>query len=349
MDWNIPKITGQPTTVTLNTGEPIFIVGPNGSGKSALLQHFLSSHPNANATRIAAYRQTWFPSGSIDLTPAGRRNFDQNHRRYENQTQALWRENPSYSGGQQPAILFDLVAKENERARAITRQVDEENMCGAKELSKESISPLNQLNELLSLGNLAITIKISDDDTEIQALHQNANAPFSISQMSDGERNAVLIAAQVLTVDAGTALLIDEPERHLHRSIIEPFLSALFERRTDCTFVVSTHEIALPIAHPDAQVIITRSCQWSGNVPSAWDIDVLERDTDLPEDIKRSILGSRKRMLFVEGTQDSLDVRLYQQLFPDVTVVPIGTCEDVQRAVSGLRETQSLNEIERSV
>ena len=73
---------------------------------------------------------------------------------------------------------------------------------------------------------------------------------------------------------------------------------------------------------------------------------MLETDMDFPEDIKRSILGSRKRMLFVEGTQDSLDTKLYQQLFQDITVVPMGTCEDVQRAVSGLRETQSLNDIE---
>ena len=36
----------------------------------------------------------------------------------------------------------------------------------------------------------------------------------------------VILAANVLTVDAGTVLLIDEPERHLHRSIIEPYPGA---------------------------------------------------------------------------------------------------------------------------
>ncbi|MYC08155.1 MAG: AAA family ATPase [Chloroflexi bacterium] len=348
MDWHIPTTTGQSTTVSLTTGEPLLIVGPNGSGKSALLQQFISSHPNENIKRITAYRQTWLESGSVDLTPARRKGLDDQIRNYERQAESLWKEGANYYGYgvQHSAILFDLVASENMRARAITRQVDEENIDGAKELSRSSVSALSQLNDLIRLGNLAVKIEISDDDTEILALHQNANAPFSISQMSDGERNAVLIAAQVLTVEDGTILLIDEPERHLHRSITEPFLSALFERRTDCTFVVSTHEIALPIAHPNAQVIITRSCQWNGNAPSSWDIDVLERDTDLPEDIKRSILGSRKRMLFIEGKQDSLDIRLYQQLFPDVTVIPIGTCDDVQRAVSGLRKTQSLNDVE---
>ncbi|WP_442947933.1 AAA family ATPase [Nostoc sp.] len=42
--------------------------------------------------------------------------------------------------------------------------------------------------------------------------------PYSIAELSDGERNALLIAANVLTVKNGTLVLIDEPERHLHRS-----------------------------------------------------------------------------------------------------------------------------------
>ena len=77
-------------------------------------------------------------------------------------------------------------------------------------------------------------------------------------------------------VEPGTMLLIDEPERHLHRSIIEPFLSALFSRRKDCVFVVSTHEIALPVANPKARVLMVRSCRWKGDMASAWDVELLE-------------------------------------------------------------------------
>ena len=88
---------------------------------------------------------------------------------------------------------------------------------------------------------------------------------------------AMIIAAQVITAESGTVFLIDEPERHLHRSIIEPFLSALFElRRDDCTFVISTHEVMLPVANPDAKVLMLRSCQWKGDQCVAWDADVLE-------------------------------------------------------------------------
>ena len=205
-----------------------------------------------------------------------------------------------------------MVAKENTRARSIIKHHATRNPAQAQAEFDKSPSPFDQLNELLALGTLAVTIKNSNDE-EILAQHRDASVPFSIAQMSDGERNAAIIAATVLTVDPGTVLLIDEPERHLHRSIIEPFLSALFDRRRDCAFVVSTHEVALPVANPEARVLMVRSCQWSGDDKAkAWDVEVLEANADLPEDLKRAILGSRKRILFVEGEPQSLDLPLYQ-------------------------------------
>ena len=76
MDWNIPQISGQPLQVVLGFGDRIFVVGANGAGKSALIQQFVSSNPNRKVRRISAHRQTWFNSGSIDLTPQNRREFD---------------------------------------------------------------------------------------------------------------------------------------------------------------------------------------------------------------------------------------------------------------------------------
>ena len=43
---------------------------------------------------------------------------------------------------------------------------------------------------------------------------------YGAAELSDGERNALLISAEILTAKDGTLLIIDEPERHLHRSII---------------------------------------------------------------------------------------------------------------------------------
>ena len=232
-----------------------------------------------------------------------------------------------------------MIAKENSRARAITQYVDNDECAEARKISVGSSSPFNQINQLLDYGKLNVTIENSNDQDLLARRSQGE--PFSIAEMSDGERSAMIIAAHVITAEPETVFVIDEPERHLHRSIIQPFLSALFAlRREDCAFIVATHEIALPVANPDARVLMLRSCQWSGDECVAWDANVLEPNAELPEDLKLAILGSRQRILFVEGRSGSLDFPLYTALFPGLSVVSKGNCADVQKAVLGLRGSQ---------
>ncbi|MDE0682531.1 MAG: AAA family ATPase [Candidatus Poribacteria bacterium] len=343
MDWFIPKISGDQLEISIEVGEQLFMVGANGSGKTALIQNFVTSQPNDKVRRISAHRQAWFQSGSLDFTAYSRKQFEQNNMNWDRQANARWMDHSPRE--KQSAVLFDLVAKENTRSRNIARHIDEQNPEEAIVLASNSVSPFKQLNDLLELGTLTVSIKNFNDE-EILAQRRNNGLSFSIAQMSDGERAAVIIAANVLTVEPGTVLLIDEPERHLHRSIIEPFLSALFAQRKDCAFVISTHEIALPIANPKARVLMVRSCEWTGDTAKAWELEVLESNTDLPEDLKLDILGSRRRVLFLEGTTKSLDLPLYSTLFPDLSVIPKGSCNDVIRAVKGLWGSREFHHVE---
>lgn len=344
MEWKFPRISEDPLPITLEPGDQLFMVGANGSGKSALIQYLVSSKPNDNRIkRISAHRQTWFNSGSIDFTAHNRKQFEKNRVQWDRRFDSRWMDHGAQE--RQAAVLFDLVAEENARARSITRHIDEKNPEGANELASQSVSPFNQLNELLALGTLTVSLENSNDE-EILARHRNGSVSFSIAQMSDGERNFTIIAATVLTVKAGTTLLIDEPERHLHRSIITPFMLALFERRPDCTFVVSTHETALPVASPEARTLIVRSCEWNDQQAKSWDVEVLDANAGLPEKLKLAILGGRARILFVEGTSDSLDLPLYNVLFPSLSVIPKGSCTDVKRAVSGLKGSYDLHHFE---
>ena len=346
MEFNIPLISADSLPITLEDGDRLFIVGANGSGKSALIQHLVTSQPKDKTRRIAAHRQTWLHSGSIDITPRGRKDFAQNSRSWEAQDNARWMERDGQT--RQLAVLFDLIAADNTQARSTRselRQVDPKNQKDVSivvEKAQKEVPLFERLNALLALGTLTVSIENSNDE-EILARHGANGARFSIAQMSDGERNAALIAAEVLTVEPGTVMLIDEPERHLHRSIIEPFFSALFERRKDCAFVVSTHEVALPVANPEARILIIRSCDWNGDKADKWDAELLEANMPLPEDLKRAILGARRKILFVEGTVDSLDQPLYSALFPDILVEPKGSCGEVKEAVIGLRKSYDLH------
>ena len=339
----IPRILNDtnPINLSIKNGDQLFIVGPNGSGKSALMQRFAL---NRKFKWITAHRQTWIDSAKNNLTPEGRQRSESNRQSNISQPQARWTD--SYSGYDWSNILFDLEAQENAIEKSIAQHVREGNISEAEKIAAESQLPFDQMNELLELGRLKVKLEKATDHS-ILARHPQG-IPFSVVQMSDGERNAMIIAGHVITAEPGTVFLIDEPERHLHRSITQPFLSALFDLRSeDCTFIISTHEIGLPVANPDAQILMIRSCQWSGNQCLAWDAKVLEPNSEIPEELKRAILGSRKRILFVEGdSNNSLDFPLYTALFPDISVIPKGGCEEVQKAVLGLQGSSDIHDVE---
>jgi hypothetical protein len=191
------------------------------------------------------------------------------------------------------------------------------------------------------LANLEIMVSVKAND-EIMATRNGSN-PYSISQLSDGERNAILISANVLTVPAGTLLLIDEPERHLHRSIVSPLLSLLLKERPDCAFIVSTHEPLLPVDNPGSKVLLTRGCVYEGDRVATYDVDLLEHTAKIDDDLKRTILGERRKMVFVEGVEHSLDKPLYSLLFPNASIVAKASCREVEHAVVGIRSTSDLN------
>ena len=342
--WKIERISGKPINLPLEAGKRIFIVGANGTGKSALIHRFVQQHVSEGRIKwITAHRRTWLDSDGTNFTPKGRQDHDANKTSYDSQSQARWQD--PFADANVSAALFDLIAKQSERAETITHYVDIGNSPRAEELASESPSPLDQINDLLELGRLKVSLEKAENQT-LRARHEN-DKTFGIAEMSDGERSAMIIAAQVITAESGTVFLIDEPERHLHRSIIEPFLSALFElRRDDCTFVISTHEVMLPVANPDAKVLMLRSCQWNGDQCVAWDADVLEPDSEPPEELRLALLGGRRGILFVEGESTSLDCPFYSALIPEVSVVSQGSCVEVEKAVHGLRECLHLHHAE---
>lgn len=333
----IPKSGGTSLDLTVNPGDSLFILGANGSGKSSIMQRFYCDHM-VNARRISAHRQTWFSSNSLNLSPEQKRNTENNIRQYDADRQARWRD--SYSEQRATIAIYNIIDAENVRARAITSAVDNDNLDLAKTLAKED-APIRIINELLRLSNIPIEISVHANEQVVAS--KSGGSHYSIAELSDGERNALLIAATVLTVKEETLLLIDEPERHLHRSIISPLLTLLFSRRPDCAFVISTHDLMLPLDNPQARTLLIRDCTYTDNTIRAWDADLVSPDSVIDDDIKKDIFGARKKILFIEGNEHSLDMPLYSLLFPNTSVIAKSGCRDVEHAVSSIRDAADLH------
>ncbi len=334
---SIPRDGGVALDLAVGAGEVILMLGANGTGKSSLMHRFYSAH-HSNARRITAHRQTWFESNAITLSPQARQRTESNIRGHDTSPQARWKE---YDPSSRASIaIYDLVDAENVQAREIAGAAYSDNLELVKELAKKD-PPIKIVNELLRLSNIPVTIAIQENAQVVAS--KNGSAPYSIAELSDGERNAILIAADVLTAKEGTLLLIDEPERHLHRSIISPLLTLLFAKRPDCAFVVSTHDVMLPLDNPSARTLLIRGCTYDGSTVTAWDADVVAPGSGIDDDLKRDILGARRKILFVEGTESSLDKPIYSLIFPEISVIAKGSCRDVERAVLSIRDADELH------
>ena len=332
MPFNLQFTTHNAANVApqLEAGEVLFVLGANGTGKSSLMFHFAQN--NVGKTRkISAHRQTWMNTDTLDMTPAVKLKTEQSIRNTDGNQESRYRDD--YAAQRASMTIYELIDSENVRAREITAFVDAGDMKAAAKASEKE-APITIINELLLQSNIPITIRIRENGRVMAS--KDGGPEYSAAELSDGERNALLIAGNVLTAPPATLLIIDEPERHLHRSIISPLLSQLFERRSDCGFVVSTHAHDLPLAVPGARILLLRSCHFNGQ-NTHWEADELPVDALVDDPLKRDLLGARRSILFVEGIDSSLDKTLYNLIFPMVSVIAKGSCHDVERAVVGVR------------
>ncbi len=155
------------------------------------------------------------------------------------------------------------------------------------------------------------------------------------SELSDGERVAIYLIAQCLSVPKYTSLIIDEPELHLHKAIVAPFWDALEAEREDCLFVYITHDLDFAASRNTATKI------WMKNYDGVnWNWEIIPENSELPEELILKVMGSRQPILLVEGQSGKNDHIIYQAIYPNYLVIPMGGYEDVIKAVNALRQMQ---------
>lgn len=326
--------------LSLKPGSTTFVLGPNGSGKSSIMQHIMNQIPDPNRVKwIQAHRRSWIGSHVLSLTSDQVSQGQANVTSYMRAHDARYRVfNDDFLSQSSIALL---IQRKNADARKVVQLLMTDRYHEAKGLATGG-DVLHTLNAALQQSNIPIVVSIGDKD---DVLATKRGLTYGVDEMSDGERSALLVAASILTADEGTFFLLDEPERHLHRAIISPLLSTLFSARPDCGFVISTHEIALPMDNPGADVMLVRECFFSGGKPARWDIDLIGADLDISEAVLSSILGARRTLIFVEGDQSSLDYPLYAQIFPNTSVIPVGSCAKVINSVKSIRSSSKHHRI----
>jgi hypothetical protein len=334
--FSIPTAQGS-KTVTLELGSSVVFVGANGAGKTRLAVHIEQSL-GAGVHRISAHRalvlNREIPKISEEAAMRGLRyGGSATVYKLQNRDDHRW--------GKKAAVhLLDdfdflqqaLFAEQGNRAlkthtAARSGNVGEVMATKFEELKLmwERLLPTKAL--VLSGDRIDVTSPGSDD-------------VYSASEMSDGERAVFYMLGQALMAPLNAVLIVDEPELHVHPSILGKLWDEVQAAREDCGFVFITHDLNFA-AHRLGQKFVIKSYRKD----PIWDLAEVPEDTGFDEATTTLILGSRRPVLFVEGTGGSLDSAFYRACFNDWTVIPRGSCEDVIHSVVTMRRNAALTRV----
>ena len=327
---NIPRKDNSNLELTLKAGKTTIIIGANGSGKTRLAV-YLEEQLGEKAHRIAAHR-------ALNLNPNVNKISESKAKKYLiygaewDGISISYRASRRWDNKAPTRLLNDFdYLLQYLFAQQTTLAVENNQKLNRGESITNSKTKLDILQEvwerLLPLKKLHITA----DDIRVSSIGIES-ADYSASEMSDGERAVFYILGQVLSANEGSILIFDEPELHIHKSIISNLWDEIEKLRPDCSFLMITHDIEFAATRVAKKYVIRNYYS-----DPAWDISEIP-DSELDEQTITLILGSRKPILFVEGEKTSLDMATYRLCYPEWTVIPKGSCKDVIQAVSSLRK-----------
>ncbi|MBS0984886.1 AAA family ATPase [Acetobacter thailandicus] len=337
----VPSICHNPVTIELNPGSSTFFVGANGSGKTRLAALAEKSFGH-QAHRIAAHR-------SLRLDPSVAKISEQKARKglrfgyadLESGQESIFRYNNRWGKKAETYLLndFDFLLQTlfAEQSNVALRT---HNAAHAGDIGTLELTRFQKLSAIWDRILPHRILKITGDDINTSV---DGQPPYSAADMSDGERAVFYMLGQVLVAEPDSLLIFDEPELHVHRAILSRLWDEIELARPDCAFLVITHDLEFVASRAGQKFSI---CRYLG--PNQWEIEKVPENTGFSEEVATLILGSRKPILFVEGTGSSLDLAIYRACYPEWTVLPRGACENVIHAVATMRRNACLTRIECS-
>lgn len=150
----------------------------------------------------------------------------------------------------------------------------------------------------------------------------NDNIPYDINNMSDGEKAIVYYLLSVLNAKENSIIIVDEPETYLNPSIYKKMWDLLEEERDDCKFIYISHSIEFINSRYNQDLYWIKSFDGSTN----WQINpISEKEKEkLPTELLTELLGSAKPIIFCEGSNNSLDYKVYSKLFDgEANIIPV--------------------------
>lgn len=342
MQFNItlPDRLGNHNTETLVTENNIVLIGANGSGKSRfgawieqMMQNSISVHRISaqKALEIPDFAQLKNLEQAEKALLLGR---DDQYASLNNKISSRWNNNPTtYLLSDYDKLLSLLFAKSAERDRLHTLQT---------KMSQNYIpvpdSPIDVIVKIWS--DIMPHREISFNDGKVLA-KKTGEASYHGKEMSDGERVTLYLIGQCLCAPENSIVIIDEPEIHLHKSLVDKIWNKIEELCQTKLLIYITHDLEFASSRNDAIKLWIKSYNGS----NLWEWEEIPTDEILPDSLIIEILGSRKNVIFCEGENGSLDTTIYQLIYPHFHIIPRGSGSKVIEATKALNSNPHIHHL----
>lgn len=318
MEIILPNKLNSDIPVKINGENVLVIIGANGTGKSSFGRDIIERY-SGYTEHIAGMRALFINTSSVNIR-------DMISER-----------------------LLSPLLSDYEKLVIHLRQEEYEAAVNYKEACKNNTAlppPVTKIDKIQEIWEKMFPhnrLVRKSGFIELAATSKNGN-PYNASRMSDGEKIVFYLIGAVLNARPNALLIIEEPEIHLHTSIKGLLWDEIEACRPDCTYIYLTHDIEFASSRRDCKRIWIRSYDGDERV---WDYEIMENNESFPEELYLEILGNRKPVLFIEGTDSSsIDIRLYPHIFPDYMVKPMGGCQKVIETTKAFRQLKDFHMLE---
>lgn len=310
------------------TNSNVVLIGANGCGKTTFANSIREElEKTNNGIVIPAQKLLIFPTySSIPLSKTAHEDFEKRQKTYLDDKQTYTAaKNDDYpyllakEYSEELRILVSaLIAERIERRNSYCSNIKDGDIVAVNDFK-------STIDDVIDIWNFLIEHRTLDCDNTYTLSIKYKDKTYPAFRMSDGEREIFYVVGRILLAKESSLIIIDEPELHLHKAILNKLWDILETKRKDCMFIYLTHDVDF------AATRIAKKCwlkSYSGDLYEFWDVEPIE-NSEIPEALLYKLLGSRKQILFCEGKQGSLDRQIFEILFPKYTVISLSSCKDV--------------------
>lgn len=313
------------------TSSNVVLIGANGSGKTTFANSIREQlEKTDNGIVIPAQKLLVFPT--YNSIPTYKSAFAD----YESRQKVCLDDKQTFKAEKNDDYPYSLSKQYSEELKILVSALISErlerrnNFCS--NAREGDIIHLNDfksnIDEVIEIWNHLIEHRTLLCDNLGNLQIECGDEKYPAYKMSDGERVIFYVVGRVMLAKESSLIIVDEPEMHLHKAILNKLWDILEEKRKDCMFIYLTHDIDFASTRIANKRWLKSYSSSTSGIFENWEIESIA-DSEIPEALLMKILGSRKKVLFCEGKQGSLDRQIIELLFPNFTITPLASCKDV--------------------